>query len=98
MTRTVRSTDLVSRPLAYRRGNEDEPPTIELALESGDEATVAWNQVRELGITVEALTAELKATRAALRQALHPIPPSRESGNESRKPGEPPFLKPEEWL
>ena len=57
------------RAFRARARGEDEPTTIELALESGDDAAVAWNQVRELGDTVNALTAELRATQAALRHA-----------------------------
>ena len=53
---------------AQARG-EDEPPTIELALQYGDEAAAAWDQVRELGITIDALTAELKQTQATVRRA-----------------------------
>jgi hypothetical protein len=34
-----------------------------------DEAAVAWNQVRQLGDTIDAFKAELKTTQAALRRA-----------------------------
>ena len=61
-------TDRVRAFRARERG-DDEPPTIEIALESGDEAAVAWNQVRQLGDTIDALKAELKTTETALRRA-----------------------------
>ncbi len=57
------------RAFRARECGDDEPPTIEAALESGDEAAVAWDQVRLLGDTVDAVKAELKTTRAALRRA-----------------------------
>ena len=38
-------------------------------MESGDEAAVAWDQVRQLGDTLDALKAELETTKAALRRA-----------------------------
>jgi septal ring factor EnvC (AmiA/AmiB activator) len=57
------------RAFRARARGEDEPPTIELALQYGDDAAAAWDQVRELSITVDALTAELKQTRATLRRA-----------------------------
>ena len=57
------------RAFRARARGEDEPPTIELALQYGDDAAAAWNQVRELGITIDALTAELKQTQATLRRA-----------------------------
>lgn len=57
------------RAFRARERGDDEPPTIELALQSGDDAAVAWEQVRQLGISIDALRAELKATQAALRRA-----------------------------
>ncbi len=57
------------RAFRARARGEDEPPTIELALHYGDDAAAAWDQVRELGITIDALTAELKQTQATLRRA-----------------------------
>jgi len=57
------------RAFRARARCEDEPPTIELALQSGDDSAVAWDQVRERGITIDALTAEMKQTRATLRRA-----------------------------
>jgi chromosome segregation ATPase len=57
------------RAFRARERGDDEPPTIEVALESGDEAAVAWDQVRQLGDTIDALKAELKTTKAALRRA-----------------------------
>ncbi len=57
------------RAFRARERGDDEPPTIEVARESGDEAAVAWDQVRQLGDTINALRAELKTTRAALRRA-----------------------------
>ncbi|MGB9345541.1 MAG: hypothetical protein WCA90_05890 [Ilumatobacteraceae bacterium] len=57
------------RAFRARERGDDEPPTIEVARESGDEAAAAWDQVRQLGDTINALRAELKTTRAALRRA-----------------------------
>ncbi|MGA7757619.1 MAG: hypothetical protein WCA57_07200 [Ilumatobacteraceae bacterium] len=57
------------RAFRARERGDDEPPTIEVARESGDEAAAAWDQVRQLGDTINALNAELKTTRAALRRA-----------------------------
>jgi chromosome segregation ATPase len=57
------------RAFRARERGDDEPPTIEVALESGDEAAVAWDQVRQLGDTIDALKAELKTTQTALRRA-----------------------------
>ena len=57
------------RAFRARERGDDEPPTIEVALESGDDAAVAWDQVRQLGDTLDALKAELKTTEAALRRA-----------------------------
>jgi len=57
------------RAFRARERGDDEPPTIEVALESGDEAAVAWDQARQLGDTIDALKAELKTTKAALRRA-----------------------------
>ena len=57
------------RARARARG-DDEPPTIEAARESSDEAAVAWDQVRQLGDTLNALEAELETTQAALRRAV----------------------------
>jgi septal ring factor EnvC (AmiA/AmiB activator) len=57
------------RAFRARERGDDEPPTIEVALESGDEAALAWDQVRQLGDTLDALRAELKTTQAALRRA-----------------------------
>jgi hypothetical protein len=37
--------------------------------ESGDEAAEAWDQVRQLGDTIDALEAELRTTQAALHRA-----------------------------
>lgn len=57
------------RAFRARQRGEDEPPTVEAARDLGDEAALGWDQVRELGGTVEALKAELKATQSALRKA-----------------------------
>ena len=57
------------RAFRARERGDDEPTTIEVALESGDEAAVAWDQARQLGDTIDALKAELKTTKAALRRA-----------------------------
>lgn len=57
------------RAFRARQRGEDEPPTVEVARAAGDEAALAWDRVRELGLTIEALKAELKAMRKALRKA-----------------------------
>ncbi len=57
------------RAFRARQRGEDEPPTVEVARAGGDEAALAWDQVRELGLTIEALGVELKASRTALRRA-----------------------------
>jgi chromosome segregation ATPase len=57
------------RAFRARQRGEDEPPTVGVARAAGDEAALAWDQTRELGLTIEALKAELKATRSALRKA-----------------------------
>ncbi|HYN31082.1 MAG TPA: hypothetical protein VES40_00540 [Ilumatobacteraceae bacterium] len=56
------------RAFRARERGDDEPPTIELALQSDDGAAVAWDQVRQLGDTIDGLKAELKTTQAALRR------------------------------
>lgn len=57
------------RAFRARQRGEDEPATVEVALEQGDEAAAAWERVQELGETIEALRVELKTSRTALRQA-----------------------------
>ena len=57
------------RAFRARERGDDEPPTIEVARESGDEAAAAWDQVRQLGDTINALNAKLKTTQADLRRA-----------------------------
>jgi hypothetical protein len=49
------------RAFRARQRGEDGPPTVEVARAAGDEAALARDQVRELGLTIEALKAELKA-------------------------------------
>ena len=55
--------DRVRAHRARQRG-EDEPPTVERALVAGDEAAVAWERVRELGVTIEDQRSELKSLAA----------------------------------
>lgn len=57
------------RAFRARQRGEDEPPTVEVARAAGDEAALAWDQVREFGLRIETLKAELKATRSDLRKA-----------------------------
>jgi hypothetical protein len=52
-----------------RQRCEDEPPTVERALVAGDEAAVAWERVRELGVTIEEQRSELKSLKTALRRS-----------------------------
>jgi hypothetical protein len=57
------------RAFRARQRGEGEPPTVEVARAGGDEAALAWDQVRELGVAIEALRVELKTSRTALRRA-----------------------------
>lgn len=57
------------RAFRARQRGEDEPATVAVALEQGDEAATAWERVQELGETIEALRVELKTSRTALRHA-----------------------------
>jgi hypothetical protein len=53
---------------ARQRGAE-EPPTVDEALDGGDDAALAWNRVRELESAVEALRRETKLSTASAREA-----------------------------
>ena len=61
-------TDLVRAYRARQRGGE-EPPTVDEALDAGDDAAFAWNRVRELETAVEALRRETKLSKASVREA-----------------------------
>jgi hypothetical protein len=60
--------DRVRAHRARQRG-EDEPPTVNIALDDGDEVAIAWERVRELGVTIEKQQSELKSLTAALRRS-----------------------------
>ena len=57
------------RAFRARQRGDDEPPTVERALVAGDEVAVAWERVRELGVTIEEQRSELKSLKAALRRS-----------------------------
>jgi hypothetical protein len=54
---------------ARQRGGE-EPPTVDEALDAGDDAAFAWNRVRELETAVEALRREPSHTLDHTHQAM----------------------------
>ena len=60
--------DRVRAHRARQRG-DDEPPTVDIALDDGDEVALAWERNRELANTVEEQRTELAALRSQVRQA-----------------------------
>jgi len=60
--------DRVRAHRARQRG-EAEPPTVDLALASGDEAAVAWERVRALGTELDERRAVIETLRADVRSA-----------------------------
>jgi hypothetical protein len=60
-------TDLVRAYRSRQRGGE-EPPTVDEALDAGDDAAIAWNRVRELETAVEALRRETELSKASVRE------------------------------
>ena len=61
-------TDRVRAYRARQRGAE-EPPTVDEALDGGDDAALAWNRVRELECALEDLRRETKLSKASAREA-----------------------------
>ena len=61
-------TDRVRAYRARQRGAE-EPPTVDEALDGGDDAALAWNRVRELECALEDLRREAKLSKASAREA-----------------------------
>lgn len=61
-------TDRVRAYRARQRGGE-EPPTVDEALDAGDDAALAWNRVRELECALEDLRQETKLSKASAREA-----------------------------
>jgi hypothetical protein len=57
------------RAFRARQRGEGEPATVEVAFAHGDEAAAAWERVRELGETIDALRIDLKSSKTALRRA-----------------------------
>jgi hypothetical protein len=53
---------------ARQRGRE-EPPTVDEALDAGDDAALAWNRVRDLECALEDLRLETKLSKASAREA-----------------------------
>ena len=61
-------TDRVRAHRARLRG-EEEPPTVDTAIDGDDEVALAWNRVRELERDSERLRQELKLSLASARDA-----------------------------
>lgn len=61
------------RAYRARQRGDDEPPTVDTALVEGDDVAVAWEHVRELGVTIEEQRGELKSLTAALQRSTRSL-------------------------
>ena len=57
------------RAFRARQRGAEEPPTVDEALDGGDDAALAWNHVRELECALEDLRRETKLSKASAREA-----------------------------
>jgi len=73
--RPRKSRSDADRVRAYRarQRGEEEPPTIDVALDQGDEVALAWESVRQLTATVKEQRAAIASLRAEVRESQQEV-------------------------